>query len=328
MFKTLLDSQKQAYLSAIEVIKDQFNARVAALETRVSELTTSLEFTQAEVVELKGQVKALEKEKKNYDSAMNVANSERQDLQNRCNYLDDYSRRHNLRITGVGEQVHEETWEQTASKVQTLLNEKLELPSVALERAHRVGRVQESRPRPIVVRFERFCDREAALRNARKLKGTGIYLNEDLCAASQAIKQSQMPMLRAARSEGKVAFFRHTRLVVKDRGAAVEKRPGGGGAVAEVPAGGGGAVASQAGRSGDTPGRDGALVQACAVARAPSGGERQGDGAVLPSGAAGPAAPGPGGVEAWPRLGAQERRGTQKTPTNTQRKESLRSRKH
>lgn len=45
----------------------------------------------------------------------------------------------------------------------------------------------------------------AVLRNARKLKETGIFINEDLCAASQAKEQSQFPLMKEARSQGKIA---------------------------------------------------------------------------------------------------------------------------
>lgn len=74
-----------------------------------------------------------------------------------------------------------------------------------LERAHRVGPVSASRPRTVLARFERFGEREAVLRNARKLKETGIFINEDLCAASQAKEQSQFPLMKEARSQGKIA---------------------------------------------------------------------------------------------------------------------------
>ena len=55
------------------------------------------------------------------------------------------------------------------------------------------------------------------MRNAKKLKGTNIFLNDDLCAASQAIKNSQMPALKEARAQGKIAFFRHTKLIIRER---------------------------------------------------------------------------------------------------------------
>ena len=101
--------------------------------------------------------------------------------------------------------------------VSSLLADKLQLPGVQLDRAHRVGQRRDDRPRPIVTRFSRFCDCETAMRNAKKLCGTNIYFNDDLCAASQAIKDAQMPQMKQVRAQGKITFFRHTKLIVKDR---------------------------------------------------------------------------------------------------------------
>ena len=64
------------------------------------------------------------------------------------------------------------------------------------------------------------------MRNAKKLKGTNVFLYEDLCPASQAVKMAQMPLLKQARAQGKVAFFRHTKLIIKERNSVVEDGEG------------------------------------------------------------------------------------------------------
>ena len=80
-----------------------------------------------------------------------------------------------------------------------------------------MGRQDDHRSHPIIAHFSRFGDREAVTRNVTKLRGTRIFINEDLCPASQSIRKAQLPQLKQARSEGKVAYFRHTRLIVKER---------------------------------------------------------------------------------------------------------------
>ena len=59
------------------------------------------------------------------------------DLQEKYIYQEDYNRRKNLQIIGIEEQSNE-TWEQTANLVSKILTEKLELPNIQLERAHRM----------------------------------------------------------------------------------------------------------------------------------------------------------------------------------------------
>ena len=63
-----------------------------------------------------------------------------------------------------------ETWEQTAEQVTKLFQQKLQLPSINLERAHGSGPVGQGQPRTVIAWFEKFQDQEAVLRNARKLK--------------------------------------------------------------------------------------------------------------------------------------------------------------
>lgn len=127
-------------------------------------------------------------------------------LEERFNCKEHYSRRNYLRIGGVEDPQNNETWKQTTFRVSEHFN-KLQLPIMNFERAHRVGPVSTFRPCTVLARFERFSDREAVLRNARKLKGSGIFINEDLCAASQAKKQNQYPLMKEARFHGKIAYF-------------------------------------------------------------------------------------------------------------------------
>ena len=89
----------------------------------------------------------------------------------------------------------------------------------AFERVHRVGKAtnQRAKPRDIVARFTRFQDRDAVFQERRKLKGTNIYINEDLCPNLVDVRRGQMDALREARRQGKVAFFSYRPLVVRER---------------------------------------------------------------------------------------------------------------
>lgn len=103
-----------------------------------------------------------------------------------------------------------ETWDQTTVAVTSLLKEMLLIPGLVLERAHRVGVPRDARARPIVAKFSHYCDREAVMRNPNNLRGTNIFVNEDICVASQAVNNAQMPLLKQTRAHGKIAIFRHT----------------------------------------------------------------------------------------------------------------------
>ena len=49
------------------------------------------------------------------------------------------------------------------------------------------------------------------------MKGTNIFINEDLCESSLEKRKNQLPELQKAGREGKIAYFSHTRLVVRER---------------------------------------------------------------------------------------------------------------
>ena len=152
-------------------------------------------------------------------------------MEQRTDYQEDYSWRHNLRIDGIDEDPWEK-WEVTEEKVKRLLRDKLEMDGIRFERVHRVGAPRSAAhssspspqlPRSIVARFVSFKDRENTLVNAKKLKNTNIYINEDLCDASLQLRKDQLLQLREARAAGKVAYFRHTKLVTHER---TRTRPG------------------------------------------------------------------------------------------------------
>ena len=99
-------------------------------------------------------------------------------------YLENQSRRNNIRIDGIVEEEENESWDTTAEKVKQALTEKLNLAdSPDIEHAHRVGRIvggSRRRPRTIVCRLRDWRQKDLIIRNARRLKPTGFFVNEDL----------------------------------------------------------------------------------------------------------------------------------------------------
>ena len=63
MIKTILDTQENAYRNAMEMAVQQMNERIKKLESTVADLTTSLEFSQREIDELKSTIREQENEK-------------------------------------------------------------------------------------------------------------------------------------------------------------------------------------------------------------------------------------------------------------------------
>ena len=121
--------------------------------------------------------------------------------------LEDRSKTNNIRFEGIAESTRE-NWEQIAEHVGRVVIEKLGVEGdISLQRAHRVDSDYSNRPKTFIANFLEFQDRQKILRNRYLLKGSNIYVNGGLCAASIATRRQQLPELQRAGRVGKNAFF-------------------------------------------------------------------------------------------------------------------------
>jgi len=192
---------------------------------KIGELTKSLEFAHHQLADLKPIIDNLKRNNAELIKENEQIKKENNEMKERIDYLDDYSRRNNLRISGLPEDKNE-TWEKSQSKAAAFLQRHFQL-TPEFERVHRVGTLtRNAAPRDIVVRFTRYSDRDAVFQDRRKLANTrtGVYINEDLCRNSLEMRKAQMPALRAAKRDGKVAYFNYRKLVIKERQRSVRPR--------------------------------------------------------------------------------------------------------
>ena len=151
---------KSLFKSALKSV----TMRVDDLVRTVTELKTSLKFTQKDVDLLKPTVEKLNRIEEEID---NIEESV-VDQQRKLTYLENQSRRNNLLIDGIPEE-EGETWETSEQKFKQVLEEKLQLQfDVHVERAHRVGRRSGDRrrngkPRTIVCRLRDWKQRNPFL---------------------------------------------------------------------------------------------------------------------------------------------------------------------
>ena len=108
------------------------------------------------------------------------------ELEDRCDALEQYGRRNAVRVRGVPEP-EKGVSEDTDSIVCDLANEKLglQLDPSDLVRSHRVGKLRESSDgspgmRDIIVKFVSHNSKVAMMKNRSKLKGSRLFINEDL----------------------------------------------------------------------------------------------------------------------------------------------------
>ena len=135
-------------------------------------------------------------------------------LRERLRDLEDRSSRDNLRIDGIAE-IYKETWEQTEEILQNLFEEKLQLETIPVERAHRVGKKEMNNKRTIVVKLASFKDKLKIISEARKLKGTNISINEDYSKETLEIRKEKWKEVKELRKNGMYAILVYDKVVTK-----------------------------------------------------------------------------------------------------------------
>ena len=84
------------------------------------------------------------------------------------------------------------------------------------------------KPRTVVCKFASYKVKESILKAARRVKPEGILVFEDLAEETMEKRRAQLPQLRQAKAQGKIAYFSLDRLIIKDR-------PHGSGTMASYP---------------------------------------------------------------------------------------------
>ena len=204
-FLLLLDTQTKAFQACLQASIDSVNKRMdtfmKANVRELTELNMSVQYSQSELHELKETVKRDTVLIKDYDRIIDQMSADVRKQDDATDYLENQSRRNNLRIDGVKERGGE-TWEMTEEALRRTFQNDLKT-----ERAHSTGGKTTDRDRTIVVKFASFKGRDAVLQAARAAKPRGVYINEDFSLRVVIKRKEILPEMRAAREVGKIAYI-------------------------------------------------------------------------------------------------------------------------
>ena len=130
-------------------------------------------------------------------------------------YQEAYSCRENLKFLNISEQVENagegghEVRENTKEAVYSFMEDKLQISDalkIEFQCLHRNGKTSGKKPRPILVCFLCFTDRERVLKHARNLKDTPCAIHEDLPYEIVECRRQQIKKLKRARENGQTAY--------------------------------------------------------------------------------------------------------------------------
>ena len=227
-FQQVVDAQSNAFHICLQTFMDATNKRfdnyINETTITITELKTSLQFTQIQLQEIKQTTDFDRKQHTDTEKKMNKIENELRRIDDNVDYMENQSRRNNLRVDGIKERPGE-TWAETEEALRKALHEQLKLPveqvaAIRVERAHRTGAATDQhRDRTVMVKFTSFKDRDVVLRAARTIRPRGVFVNEDHSQRVMARRKELLPAMKEATEKGKIAYLSFDRLVVKDRQA-------------------------------------------------------------------------------------------------------------
>ncbi|XP_052130284.1 uncharacterized protein LOC127751197 [Frankliniella occidentalis] len=154
------------------LIAEAVAAAILPLSSRIDKLCSEVEKLKEELTEKDTKIKLLESS-----------------VHNKCDELEQYGRRNNIRIFGVPEANSENT-DDLVIDVARKINVTLEKWNI--DRSHRVGKAGGDRPRPILVKFTSYGARRAVFQAKKQLKSTRITIREDLTQARLSLMRKTM----------------------------------------------------------------------------------------------------------------------------------------
>lgn len=206
--------KKLEKLDSIETSLSRMQGELNSLSTRVLEVEKSQQFisnsydesTKTNAIAL-NELDNLKTSLEDSIRANNQLSEEILDLQCR-------SMRDNLLFYGVAEAQRGEM-EDCEKIVLDICRSSLNITDdVLIERAHRIGRPNDNRPRPIVAKFSRFPQREVVRKSAFKLKGANISIGEQFPKIIQERRKKLLPVMKEASDRQRKAVLIKDKLFI------------------------------------------------------------------------------------------------------------------
>ena len=222
IFKEEFEKQQKNRLNLLSGNFDVTVTEIKKVQSDINELKASLEHTETVLGEKVA--KAEKKIEKLQEQIIELwdyqVNLERLEFTERKIVdLEDRSQRNNLCIDGLSKKENE-TWDECEQEVQTLIKDKLGIAkNIVIERAHRIKKNGNSdnpgKPRIIVCRFLNYKDKTNILKNAKKLNGKNIFINEDFSHETMELRKELWEKVKKHRDEGKIAYLSYRTVAFK-----------------------------------------------------------------------------------------------------------------
>ena len=240
VLKEMLAMQKESYQSSLKLIMDSVKTEVKELRREVQEMKESVSFISGKYDDVKMKFDVTESKIKaafiQIEGLNKDINENLDEIEVKQEYLENHSRRNNIKLLGVPEDDDENSWDDTELIVKTLIKNKLGIQDeVATERAHRVGKKVQPRPqskkehgshvesastprtRPIIAKIQFWKVKENILRIARKKKPNNVLFVNDFSQRTLEKRAENISKMLEERKKGNVAFLHMDKLIVYEK---------------------------------------------------------------------------------------------------------------
>ena len=228
IIREMMEIQERSYRSTLQFLVDDMKSELKVVRKDVDELKLSSQFVSSKFDDLKKTSDQLKIKMEQIEDRIKLleTNLEEEDyysfesrfeeLEKKHEYLENMSRRNNIKILGLSEDKEKEkTWADT-EMVKASINKQLDFAAeeIQIKRAHRVEKLRDNRPRPVVVRFTSWKQKEAILAKARQITPKDTKFYQDLSSKSLERRAEQIPRLIQERKKGNIAYFVLDKLII------------------------------------------------------------------------------------------------------------------
>lgn len=180
---------------------DKIAGMFQQIDGNMRQMNNKLDVLMTEMKQIKDENKRLKKKVEEQES--------------RIGRLERAVRSKNVVIKGIGEEESE-----NESSIKEKVNRIIHKIGINVEterdidEIRRIGRKETGKKRPVLVKLVRESTRSEILRNARHLKGTTMWIDEDFPKNVQEKRMTLIPRLREARDRGHRAVLKYDKLIV------------------------------------------------------------------------------------------------------------------
>lgn len=182
LIKQCFSEMKEELLKSVYHKLDVLESLVLNEQKKNDKMQTQIDYLRQTINNKDDEIKQLKTDKRKSEEIVNE----------KLNDLEQYGRRNTIRIDGVAveeDTEDKETYESYATTMETVVEtvnkcDNVEITIADIDIAHRVGK-KKSGKQQIIAKLKSRATKYHILNNKKSLKGTGIFINEDLTKVNQ-----------------------------------------------------------------------------------------------------------------------------------------------